>query len=493
MGSLYPFVVLLLHCALFASGARLKLAAVTPVLSDEDVDAHDTDLGASTAADDQTGCGADPDGGAPILCQDGSVCDGLQYGEDGAGVCVPHQEVIVESQSVAPMAIIEDQPLPRMQRMVQQMALSRRVFSRSPTRKMGAAPKIARSKTWASIAAGNSGGKPAVARVPQPGTMMTPCSNALTLLTWNVENLGSKSSMDKKNRTTSQIRKLLLRTPDIVFLQEAESCAHVDAAIRNLNYSCVDTPVPGHIESRSPMVLGGVILYKSTHLSASNPNRITYGSWAQKMTYMQDSDGYTLADRHAEECNWTAMYGCSSPHPDVPKAGTVRLKLKTGKWCAAMKTAFPDGFRAVNVHLFSGGRMFKNYSRDVAQSMRDGRRAFQMRAHFWTSSLWNSVDGTTPTTIYAGDFNTKTPQDMQAVVSSGEDYGVNLWYPKSGGEWNVTVQSKATHRAGSLDNIVMDLRPANMGSKLTSTSSIVANFGGAKVSDHSPLWVKVVR
>lgn len=329
--------------------------------------------------------------------------------------------------------------------------------------------------------------------------------STLSILTWNVQDLGSEV---KKKGAGSQHQQYVTRSlqhfvktnsPDVVVLQEVTDCSLVKQALDG--WKCVDSVVAAAVENKiANVVLGNVLLYNAKVFSASHENRVLSERHStERAAERKDSTGMTLAEHHKGKdstgCDWGAYNECNM-HSDMPKATSVRLKLLQGQWAPSLLLAFAGGIRVVDVHLFAGGS-----AQGLQDIQRAHRRAFQMRSLLALVDYWNSMDGSAipPTTVYAGDFNTRDKTEMQGVIAPASNYNVNLWCPADGG-WCDKVDSRhstSTTRQNVkqfLDHVAIDIRPQpkpNSGLPFQARSHILSQLGTKKEqSDHSPLFVE---
>eukprot|EP00929_Paragymnodinium_shiwhaense_P121178 TRINITY_DN93329_c0_g1_i1.p1 TRINITY_DN93329_c0_g1~~TRINITY_DN93329_c0_g1_i1.p1 ORF type:complete len:495 (-),score=120.48 TRINITY_DN93329_c0_g1_i1:72-1556(-) len=335
------------------------------------------------------------------------------------------------------------------------------------------------------------------------------CTNKLRVVTWNVENWGQGTEAKEKLSKQGVLTQFIVgqHSPDIILLQEMESCDLVNSKLLE-TYTCVRPAVSPAFEARTSITLGSLILFRSDAFynvrDFENRAGKRRAPFRQKLDSSRDrsGNGKTLEERHSEECKnetsgWSELNDCDrSLDADIPKSNSARLLLnnETGYWCPQMLQTLAGGLRLMNVHLFSGGRRFKGMTRDKANAKRTGRRAFQMRSMMWLSDFWNAVDWHNwydiPTTIYAGDFNSVHRNEMAKIVRAESDYGVQLWCPAAKGLCKNADRQKKTHAAGFLDHIAVDVRPASAKLRMKATGLVLTKRGRKLPSDHSPLMVE---
>ncbi|CAK0790144.1 unnamed protein product [Prorocentrum cordatum] len=282
--------------------------------------------------------------------------------------------------------------------------------------------------------------------------------------------------------------------PDVVLLQEVESCDLVARALPD--WSCVGSVVPEHVESNLPnVVLGNVILYSTRLFIGSTPNRVLTTGY-REAARRTDKSGKSLFDHHGEECSWAEYNGCKNPFADMPSATSVKLFLRDGEWAAAVRDMFPAGLRAVSVHLFAGGR-----HGGLSEAGKARRRRFQLRSLMALVDHWNAQDAagsrgaSVPVTIYAGDFNTRRKHELQEIAAPAEDYGMRLWCPADGGWCDNTLSKHKTHKAGTLDHVTIDVRRESAAaSPFLGRANVLRqpiSGRGRGGSDHDPLFVQL--
>jgi len=288
--------------------------------------------------------------------------------------------------------------------------------------------------------------------------------SSLSILTWNVENFGSNSLASKEDYVHKQLNSIYLQQkPEIFVLQEVESCRSIERFYRTKDYGCVTSTVSKTREQKTPMVLGNVVLYSQAHFRATNENRAMEEGIDHLPDQITPLSGRSLRNHWKEECEfWRAYRDCRSIMDDMQRPTTVLLTLRsdTGLWKEEVMDAFSSGVRIVDVHLFSGVRQ------KLTDEGRRKRRKFQMRSLLAMVTDWNRDMERVPTTIYAGDFNTRGSLELRDITAAAEDYGLKLWCPANhekddryGGSCSRTKSTHQTSGDSFLDNFVVDLQP----------------------------------
>jgi len=325
-----------------------------------------------------------------------------------------------------------------------------------------------------------------------------PSDGSLSILTWNVENFGRKSLGPKEDYVHGHLQYLYREhKPAIFVLQEVESCSIIQKFFTTRDYGCVTTTVPQKTENDTPNVLGNVVLYSQTLFVASNENRVQSEGTEHLAHQVTPVSGRSLQDHWKEECEkWRAYNDCRSVVNDIPRPTSVLLTLRTdtGLWKDGVLAAFTDGLRIVDVHLFSGGRQAQ-----LTDQGRRERRKFQMRALLAMVTVWNRFMQRVPTTIYAGDFNTRGDLELRYIAAPGKDYGLKLWCPANGQKndrsyWDCyrTKSQHATSKAGFLDNFIVDLKPErSLAGWIASAAVLKQQPNSQQRSDHEPLLLKL--
>lgn len=316
-----------------------------------------------------------------------------------------------------------------------------------------------------------------------------PKKNMLSVISWNVQDLGAKQhgkGSEHHAFVTESLQKFVAKeNADIVVLQEVTDCDMVDGAIQG--WRCVGSVIPERVESNLPqVVLGNVLLYNEALFQGSYDNRVLTTGF-KHAARQGDVNGDTLFDHHGEKCDWEAYNGCRNAYSDMPSATSVKLTMHAQRWTPSMLRAFPGGVRVMDVHLFAGAR-----KQNLAEAGKAHRRRFQLRSLMALVDDWNKADTNhpPPTTIYAGDFNTRKKSELKGVVAPAGDYGVRLWCPADAG-WCDAVDSKHnTHRAGTLDHVVVDIRPQPSSVPFRARSKVLHQGSGSEFSDHAPLFVE---
>jgi endonuclease/exonuclease/phosphatase family metal-dependent hydrolase len=312
-------------------------------------------------------------------------------------------------------------------------------------------------------------------------------------MTWNVENLKSDGGPHKTYITAALQQFVAKYKPDIVVLQEVEACDLVAHALSD--WACVGSVVPEHVESNLPhVVLGNVVLYNTKLFLGSKPNRVLTTGFKEAARRI-DRSGNNLFDHHGEKCSWEEYNGCKNSYADMPSATSIKLFLRKDEWATEVRSLFPGGLRVVNVHLFAGGR-----HGGLSEASKAHRRRFQMRSLMALVDSWNAKDTTgsrssnAPVTIYAGDFNTRRKHELQEIAAPAEDYGMRLWCPADGGWCDTTLSKYKTHKAGTLDHVVVDIRREFTSSPFLARASVLrqpTSGKGQGGSDHDPLFVQM--
>lgn len=268
-------------------------------------------------------------------------------------------------------------------------------------------------------------------------------------------------------------------------MQEVEGCGYVDNML--IGFACVESTVPERIEGRMPgLVLGNVILFDTNLFTATHANRVLTDEGRAEEAV--DDSGSSLREHHRTLCSWSAYNGCRRAQDDMPRPTSVRLAFQIGVWPRKVVAAFPGGIRIVDIHLFAGARVS-----GLSESAKADRRGFQMRSLFALVRRWNQRMRDPPTTIYAGDFNTRGATELARVVASATDYGTHLWCAADGGRCGQVRARHRTHLAGYLDNVVVDVQPRGNLAGATSFASVLQQPQGPASlrSDHEPLLVKL--
>lgn len=312
-----------------------------------------------------------------------------------------------------------------------------------------------------------------------------------SIMTWNVENMGVSSSPEHKEYIKAALTQLVKdHRPDIIVLQEIETCNLVDMGYlhRYGHYQCVGSVIPARLEQKTSIVLGNILIYRADLFVTISSNKVLSSGYAQAARH-HDRNGETLNDHHARDCSWAAYNGCTNPRSDMPQANSVTLMFQQTAWNANVHTAFPGGLRVVNIHLFSGVKA------KLTNTSRADRRAFQLRSLFALTDHWNTAlpsGSTPPTTLYAGDYNTRGPHELRRLTQSAMDYGVDMWCPSDGGLCSHVSSQKKTHRGGFLDNVLVDIQPRGSHARLGAWGLILDQPSGpGEKSDHNPLLLKL--